>query len=161
MEAQLIDYIQNELKIEGYKILFKESGTIPMTTLETPTNQNPNIIHLGTLAGCSKPSTGYTFYDIQKHCKSIIHELISTGKVSSRKWDRKRRFKFYDNIILNIAVKWPNALPRIFSKMFENNRANVVLKFLSEETSLWEEIGILSRLKFAIFIKSLMSYEKH
>jgi lycopene beta-cyclase len=84
MEAQLIDYIQNELKIEGYKILFKESGTIPMTTLETPTNQNPNIIHLGTLAGCSKPSTGYTFYDIQKHCKSIIHELISTGKVSSR-----------------------------------------------------------------------------
>ncbi len=161
MEAQLIDYIKNELKIEEYEILFKESGTIPMTTLERPSNQNPNIIHLGTLAGCSKPSTGYTFYDIQKHCKSIIDELTSTGKVSSRKWDRKRRFKFYDNIILNIAVKWPNALPEIFSKMFGNNRANVVLKFLSEETTLWEEIGILSRLKFAIFIKSLLSYEKH
>lgn len=161
MEAQLINYIQNELKIEEYEIVFKESGTIPMTTLEIPSSQNPNIIHLGTLAGCSKPSTGYTFYDIQKHCKSIVKELTTTGKVNSRKWERKGRFKFYDNIILNIAVKWPNALPSIFSKMFENNRANVVLKFLSEETSLWEEIGILSRLKFAIFIKSLLSYEKH
>jgi lycopene beta-cyclase len=161
MEAQLINYIQNELKIEEYEIVFKESGTIPMTTLEIPSSHNPNIIHLGTLAGCSKPSTGYTFYDIQKHCKSIVKELTTTGKVNSRKWERKGRFKFYDNIILNIAVKWPNALPGIFSKMFENNRANVVLKFLSEETSLWEEIGILSRLKFAIFIKSLLSYEKH
>ncbi|SMD44972.1 lycopene beta-cyclase [Aquiflexum balticum DSM 16537] len=161
MEAQLRDYLQNELKINEYVVTFKESGTIPMTTLEVPSSQYSNIIHLGTLAGCSKPSTGYTFYDIQKHCKSIVKELTTTGKVNSRKWDRKRGFKFYDNIILNIAVKWPNALPSIFSKMFENNRANVVLKFLSEETSLWEEIGILSRLKFAIFIKSLLSYEKH
>jgi len=161
MEAQLSDYLQNELKIREYNVTFKESGTIPMTTLEIPSSQYPNIIHLGTLAGCSKPSTGYTFYDIQKHCKSIVNELSTTGKVNSRKWDRKRRFKFYDNIILNIAVKWPNALPKIFGKMFANNRANVVLKFLSEETSFWEEIGILSRLKFGIFIKSLLSYEKH
>lgn len=161
MEEQLINYIQNELKIEGYKVVFKESGTIPMTTLGIPSSQHPNIIHLGTLAGCSKPSTGYTFYDIQKHCKSIVKELSTSGKVNSKKWDRKKRFQFYDNIILNIAIKWPNALPNIFSKMFENNRANVVLKFLSEETNLWEEIGILSRLKFAIFIKSLLSYEKH
>lgn len=161
MEAQLSHYLQNELKINDYAITFKESGTIPMTTLEIPSSPYPNIIHLGTLAGCSKPSTGYTFYDIQRHCKSIVNELTTTGKVNSRKWDRKRRFKFYDNIILNIAVKWPNALPKIFGKMFANNRANVVLKFLSEETSFWEEIGILSRLKFGIFIKSLLSYEKH
>lgn len=111
MESKLSDYLQTELGIPFYEITFKESGSIPMTTVETPQHQHPNIIHLGTLAGCSKPSTGYTFYDIQKHCKSIVSELISTGKVNSRKWDRKTRFSFYDNIILNIAIKWPSALP--------------------------------------------------
>jgi lycopene beta-cyclase len=100
-------------------------------------------------------------YDIQKHCKSIVSELNSSGKVNSRKWNRKPRFSFYDNIILNIAVKWPAALPEIFRQMFALNRANLVLKFLNEETNIWEEIGILSRLKFSIFIKSLLNYERH
>jgi lycopene beta-cyclase len=161
MESKLSDYLQSELGIPLYEITFKESGSIPMTTVGTPQNQNHNIIHLGTLAGCSKPSTGYTFYDIQKHCRSIVSELISKGKVNSRKWDRKTRFSFYDNIILNIAVKWPSALPQVFRQMFAVNKANLVLKFLNEETSIWEEIGLLSRLKFSIFLKSLLNYEKH
>lgn len=161
MEAKLSDYLEKELGLTAYDIAFKESGTIPMTTVETPLNKHQNIVHLGTLAGCSKPSTGFTFYDIQKHCKSIVRELNSSGKVSSRKWNRKPRFSFYDNIILNIAVKWPSALPEIFRQMFALNRANLVLKFLNEETNIWEEIGILSRLKFSIFIKSLLNYERH
>jgi lycopene beta-cyclase len=161
MESNLAHYLEKELGIRHYEIAFKESGSIPMTTRETPQNENPNIIYIGTLAGCSKPSTGYTFYDIQKHCKSIVSELISSGKVNSRKWSRKKRFSFYDNIILNITVKWPEALPQVFRQMFAVNQANLVLRFLHEETSIWEEIGLFSRLKFSIFIKSLLNYEKH
>ncbi|MCH6200467.1 lycopene cyclase family protein [Aquiflexum sp. LQ15W] len=161
MEKKLSEYIENELGESEYEISFKESGSIPMTTFEAPLHRETNIINLGTLAGCSKPSTGYTFYDIQKHCMSIVSELRKTGTVSSRKWNRKPRFRFYDNIILNIAVKWPTALPDIFRQMFSNNQANLVLKFLHEETSFWEEIGLLSRLKFSIFLKSLLNYERH
>jgi lycopene beta-cyclase len=161
MEKKLSGYLEHELGVSDYDITFKESGSIPMTTLEIPPHQDPKIIHLGTLAGCSKPSTGYTFYDIQKHCLSIVAELQKTGKVNSRRWNRNPRFRFYDNIILNIAVKWPGALPDIFRQMFSNNQANLALKFLHEETSIWEEIGLLSRLKFSIFLKSLMNYERH
>ncbi|MCL6261303.1 lycopene cyclase family protein [Aquiflexum sp. TKW24L] len=161
MESKLSEYLENELGLTDYQIHFKESGSIPMSTLGFPPPTDPNIIHLGTLAGCSKPSTGYTFYDIQKHCRSIVSELSFTGKVSSRIWDRKKRFGFYDNIILNIAVKWPASLPDIFRKMFAKNQAKLVLKFLHEETSLWEEIKLLSRMNYSVFIKSLLNYEKH
>lgn len=161
LERELANYLNNQLGVSEYDISFKESGSIPMTTLETPANKHPNVIHLGTLAGCSKPSTGYTFYDIQKHCKSIVSELVLTGKVNSKKWKRKTRFGFYDNIILNIAIKWPADMPKIFTQMFTLNKANLVLKFLNEETNIWEEISILSKLKFAIFVKSLLNYEKH
>jgi lycopene beta-cyclase len=161
MESKLSYYLENELGLSDYQINFKESGSIPMSTLAFSPPTDPNIIHLGTLAGCSKPSTGYTFYDIQKHCKSIVSELSLAGKVSSNIWDRKKRFGFYDNIILNIAVKWPASLPDIFRKMFSKNQANLVLKFLHEETSLWEEIKLLSRMNYSVFIKSLLNYEKH
>jgi lycopene beta-cyclase len=161
MERKLSEYMESELGESEYEITFKESGSIPMTTFEIPTHQNPNIISIGTLAGCSKPSTGYTFYDIQKHCMSIVSELNKNGTVSSRKWNRKPRFRFYDNIILNIAIKWPGALPDIFMQMFSRNQPNLVLKFLHEETNIWEELGLLSRLKFGIFLKSLLNYEKH
>lgn len=161
MERKLSEYMESELGESEYEITFKESGSIPMTTFEIPTHQNPNIISIGTLAGCSKPSTGYTFYDIQKHCMSIVSELNKNGTVSSRKWNRKPRFRFYDNIILNIAIKWPGALPDIFRQMFSKNQANLVLKFLHEETNIWEEISLLSRLKFGVFLKSLLNYERH
>ncbi|MCR9017383.1 lycopene cyclase family protein [Aquiflexum gelatinilyticum] len=161
MERKLSEYMESELRESEYEITFKESGSIPMTTFEIPTHQNPNIISIGTLAGCSKPSTGYTFYDIQKHCMSIVSELNKNGTVSSRKWNRKPRFRFYDNIILNIAIKWPGALPDIFRQMFSKNQANLVLKFLHEETNIWEEISLLSRLKFGVFLKSLLNYERH
>lgn len=161
MEQKLSGYLEHDLGVSEYDITFKETGSIPMTTLEIPPHQNPNIIYIGTLAGCSKPSTGYTFYDIQKHCMSIVSELQKTGKVNSRKWNRNPRFRFYDNIILNIAVRWPGALPDVFRQMFSKNQANLALKFLHEETSIWEEIGLLSRLKFSIFLKSLLNYERH
>lgn len=161
MEQKLSNYLKNQIGVSDYDITFKESGSIPMTTFQSSPPENPNIIHLGTLAGCSKPSTGYTFYDIQKHCKSIVQELEKTGKVNSKKWERKSRFGFYDNIILNIAVKWPGELPGIFSQMFLKNQANLVFKFLHEETNIWEEISLLSKLKFGVFFKSLLNYERH
>lgn len=132
-----------------------------MTTKKFEQPIASNIISIGTLAGCSKPSTGYTFYDIQKHCQQILNQLLEVKIEKKFDWNRKKRFSFYDNIILNIAVKWPTELPKIFKEMFEKNQGQQVLRFLNEESSFWEELKILGGLKFGIFIKSLLHYEKH
>lgn len=161
MEVEIKNYLKEDLGIEKYEITFEEKGCIPMTTQINIENKSDNIIPIGTLAGCSKPSTGYTFYDIQKHSQQIVSKLVREHTPSIFQWKRKIRFTFYDNILLNIAVKWPHAMPGIFSELFRKNSAASILKFLNEETSLLEEIRILSRLSFPIFIKSLIQYEKH
>ncbi len=161
MEKKISDYITKYYALTDYTIRHKESGSIPMSTHPFTTEKHPNIIPMGTLGGCTKPSTGYTFYDVQKHCKQLVSQLDNMETKKHHAWERQPRFKFYDNILLNIAKKWPASLPGIFNEMFKKNSAKTILNFLSEETSFAEEVQIFWKLKFGTFIKSLLHFEKH
>ncbi|HSI76355.1 MAG TPA: lycopene cyclase family protein [Lunatimonas sp.] len=162
LEAKLSSYIKNKLGVEDYKISFREEGTIPMSTKNNGNHHtHSDLILLGSIAGCTKPSTGYTFHTIQKHSKKVVDSLVNKSPGKNLNWKRKFRFSFYDNILLNIASKWPNELPYLFQDLFQKNNGKDILLFLNEETSILQELSILIRLKFKIFIKSLLNYEIH
>lgn len=160
LKDSLSSYLKELLGDSNYSVTFEESGVIPMSTKMMGVNKSKRIISLGTRAGWTKASTGYTFHTIQRNCKEIVDSL-STGQLNKYQGKRSMRFSFYDNILLNIAHKWPEQLQGVFLNLFATSSADVVLRFLSEETSLREEIGILSKLRFPIFIKSLLNYESH
>jgi lycopene beta-cyclase len=121
----------------------EEFGIIPMTNFAFSKGQG-RIINIGTAGGRTKASSGYTFQFIQKHSKAIVDALIRNGnpQVSGE----SRRFHFYDSVLLHIL--YHNRLPGsgIFSDLFERNKASQVLKFLDNETSLLEELRIISTL---------------
>ncbi len=160
LEKKLRNYLSDHLKLQDYKISFQESGIIPMTNLGKIKSPSASIVPIGTAAGWTKSSTGYTFQRIQHNCKKIVSNL-EKGLPILRGTERSARFAFYDNILLNIASKWPNRLAAVFEDLFRKNPSEKVLRFLSEETTLSEEIALLSKLKFSIFIKSLLHYEPH
>lgn len=160
LDVLLRNYLQNTLGDTSFEIIFRETGVIPMSTYSKKSTGSNRIIPIGTVAGWTKASTGYTFHTIQKNCQQIVQKL-AVGKWSNRLYDRSLRFTFYDNILLNIAHKWPNQLQGLFLNLFETSPAPEVLRFLNEETTFIEELGILGKLRFPIFIKSLMRYESH
>ena len=160
LKNSLSNYLESLLGNASYSITFEETGVIPMSTKLIETKKYERIIPLGTRAGWTKASTGYTFHTIQRNSKEIVDSL-SSGNINTYSSARSKRFSFYDNILLNIAHKWPEHLQGIFLNLFATSSADVVLRFLSEETSLKEEIGILAKLRFPIFIKSLLNYESH
>jgi lycopene beta-cyclase len=143
-----------------FTITFRETGVIPMSTSITSKSISNKIIAIGTAAGWTKASTGYTFHTIQKKSQELIRKLESNDRILDLN-PKPKRFNFYDNILLNIAHKWPNKLPNVFFDLFVTSSPETVLRFLNEETSLWEEIKMLSKLRFKIFIKSLIQYEAH
>ena len=162
IELKLADYIHKKLGVTNYTISHREEGSIPMSTKYLNSeNKHPDLIPLGSIAGCTKPSTGYTFHTIQKHSKQVIAALSANTPIKKLNWVRKARFSFYDNIILNIASRWPRELPFVFQDLFKKNSGRDILMFLNEETTFFQEISILSKLKFKIFIKSLLNYESH
>lgn len=162
MDNYILKYLQKNYPNSSFEIKQKEKGSIPMSTIPFVNKNNfDSIIYMGTLGGCTKASTGFTFYNIQKHCTEIVQHLTLEKPLHSHFLKKHQRFNFYDNILLNIVSKWPNELPEIFWLMFSKNKASLILKFLNEETSFLEELSILMRLRFNIFIKSLLQYERH
>ena len=150
-EAELRNYIENILHINRYTITEKEFGVIPMTNYSFPACQG-NIINIGTAGGQTKGSSGYTFYFIQKHSKELVASLATTAKPFVTKPSSK--FQFYDSVLLHILSH--NTLPGkdIFSTLFEKNRVQNVLRFLNNESSLLQDIQIITSLPTLPFLKA-------
>jgi lycopene beta-cyclase len=154
---ELQEFLNQKYGSIAYDIQFQESGKIPMSTRNFFNSVSPRHIPIGTAAGWTKPSTGYTFAPIQENCAAIVANL-ERNELTSLHFPRKSRFVFYDNILLTIAHRWPKRLPGLFINLFSSSRPELVFRFLSEKTTFSEEIRLLSGLKFGIFLKGLLRY---
>lgn len=150
-EAGLRSYINKALNISSFRILEKEFGVIPMTNFKFPSHDN-NIINIGTAGGQTKGSSGYTFNFIQKHSKAIVDSLIAKGNPFVKA--SAKRFNLYDGVLLNVLNDGAVTGKKVFTDLFKKNPVQKVLKFLDNETSVAEELAIISTLPTMPFLKS-------
>lgn len=147
----LRSYIGDILKIPSYNIIEKEFGVIPMTNFKFPSYRG-NIINTGTAGGQTKGSSGYTFNFIQKHSTQIVKALIETGKPFIEQ--PSGRFNFYDSVLLKVLIDKSVPGEKVFTDLFKNNPAQKVFKFLDNESSVAEELKIISSLPTLPFLKA-------
>jgi lycopene beta-cyclase len=152
-DKELKNYIQNILNINTYKIIETEKGNIPMVESDFINPFGDRVVNIGTSGGSSKPSTGYTFYFIQKNIKHIIAQMEngSTKLISPK---RKKRFLFYDKILLEVLDKKEIAAKNVFTELFQKNNIKNLLAFLNEESSVTEDLGIMNSVSKKHFIKA-------
>lgn len=153
-DLELRNYIRDYLNIQEYTIREEEFGIIPMTDEKFQVHRN-GVIHIGTAGGQTKASSGYTFRFIQKQSDEILRRLLKGESLTQLKgtpW----RFRFYDNTLLHILFH--KSLPgnRIFPTLFRKNKATQVLKFLDNESTFVEELGIISSLPTWPFLKAAL-----
>lgn len=149
-ENALKEYVAQTLEIKNYEIKEKEFGVIPMSNHRFPPVQN-NIIHIGTAGGQTKASSGYTFRFIQKQSKAIVSQLLQGETFSKPHADR---FHFYDSVLLHILEHNTLRGADIFTDLFKKNTPNQVLKFLDNETTVREELHLISSLPTIPFLKA-------
>jgi lycopene beta-cyclase len=136
----------------SYRLIEIEQGVIPMSSIAI---SNPdyglNWIYTGTRANMVKPTTGYAFHnmaeDADAHMKSMLNQKDYVRS------ETKFRFKFYDGLLLKILEKTPNHGKAIFQDLFRHVPIKKVLTFLSEKSTLREDVYIFSKLPLAIFLK--------
>ena len=149
-EAQMKNYI-NRLGLKDYKISFKEEGAIP---LFHPLNKKEkNKINIGTAAGMTRLSTGYTFLNIQEHSKYIRMNIENIQ--SAKKYDIGKKYQFLDKVFLRVLEKHPEKMPNIFSNMF-NASSDTVIKFLSNKSNFVEDMSIILKMPKKIFVSALI-----
>jgi len=144
-------YVNNILNLSSYLVIEKEFGVIPMTDFKFSSHHH-NIINIGTAGGQTKGSSGYTFNFIQKHSKAIVDALLQTGKpfVSST----SKRFNFYDSVLLKVLEEGRIGGKKLFTDLFEKNPIDRIFKFLDNESTVGEEIKIISTLPTMPFLKA-------
>lgn len=155
-EEALRRYIREVLQLKEYTIEEEEWGVIPMTTYPFPGRQGKRIIHIGSVGGASKPSTGYTFLRIQQQCRQLIG-LLEEHKLPYLKASPRSRFSLYDGMLLNVMEQQGERSEEIFRMLFKNNSVQRILKFLDEESHLGEEFLIMNSVPRSLFLQSLLN----
>jgi lycopene beta-cyclase len=152
-DAELKNYIKEFLKIDTFTVVESEFGIIPMTNEKF--NFKGHGWQIGTAGGQTKASSGYTFQFIQKRAQQIVDCLIS-GKSLESLSAASKKYRFYDNTLLDVL--YHNKLPgdKVFAQFFKKNKPQQVLRFLDNETSLREEIKLISSLPVWPFLTSAM-----
>jgi len=151
-DENLKNYIETQLNIQHYQIHETEYGEIPMMESAFVNPFGENVTNIGTAGGNSKPSTGYTFYFIQKSVEKIVQQLVNKQAVSSIKANPK--FMFYDKVLLDVIDKNRLEADQLFALLFKNNRITTLLSFLNEESSLLQDLEVLNSVPKLAFTKA-------
>ena len=97
-------------------------------------------------------STGYTFLNIQNHSKYIVKNIDKIQNLKS--YHIGKKYEFLDNIFLNVLKNRPDLMPKIFLNMFKAP-SKTVIKFLSNKSNIFEDLGIILKMPKWIFIKNI------
>lgn len=153
--AELQNYLSNTLQGASYEITEVESGIIPMYESKAINTYGNAVIAIGTAGGASKASTGFTFYFIQKHCKQII-KALENKSYQSETFTRKKRFLFYDSVLLHLLYTNKVSGKKIFTTLFKRNKSENVFDFLNEDSSLLQELSLFLTLPLVAFTKAAL-----
>lgn len=153
---ELKQYLNN-LGVSEYQTIETEMNSIPMNSYPLHKLSSGGLFYIGSVGGWTKPSTGYTYYRSLKQCSKIVDAIKKNQLVP--KSASKRRFRFYDRIFLKVLETHNEKGREVFDELFRQNNPVKVLKFLSEETNLMQEIRILSSFSWRIkrfFFRALL-----
>jgi lycopene beta-cyclase len=154
-DNELRKYLNYFLKLEDYRVKEEEFGIIPMTNEELSFQEQWGKFNIGSAGGQTKASSGYTFQFIQKQSKQIA-DCLANGYTLSTIIDPPKRFRFYDNTLLNILYHNKLQGKKIFTSLFQKNKPREVLRFLDNETTLLDELKIISSLPTWPFLKAAL-----
>ncbi|MHA8067030.1 lycopene cyclase family protein [Aquirufa sp. ROCK2-A2] len=146
-----------DLKEDDYQIKEEEYGVIPMVELEN-TNQflHQKWIKIGTPAGFVKSTSGYSFLRTQHICQELVNNLAD-GNFEAKLIQKSIFKRFIDRVFLRVLSESDLSGHEIFEALFKNNSPILILKFLEEDTNIFEDLKIMSSVPTTPFFKAAIT----
>lgn len=151
-DSELSAYIQQYITDGSYEVKEVEFGVIPMTNRKFHFYGN-GIFNIGTAGGQTKASSGYTFRFIQKQSDRLLESLLKQEPLQHHSFS-PGRFHFYDDVLLRVLKEKHPPGDEVFARLFQRNAASSIFRFLDNETSLPQELNLISTLPFFPFLRS-------
>ncbi len=151
------NYIDQDHPTLKYSILEEEYDKIPMTDFAFPISEGSGHMFIGSASGMVKASSGFAFKRMQDQSDDIIQFLIS-GKDPTRATQKiaRKKYRILDGTFLNVILTNRLTGQEVFTKLLERNKAKNIFDFLSQKSSLIQEIKIMLSLPTLPFLKSFI-----
>jgi len=135
-----------------FEISAQEQGIIAMCSSAPIGSESTSHVHrMGAAAGLLKPSTGYSFVRNLHDANAIAQSLQNKDNVVARR-QTKKRFAYYDRLLLQILARKPERGKEIFENLFARNKAESVLNFLDETSAPAQEARLMLTLPLLLFL---------
>lgn len=150
-DKAITDYIQKTYGSIDYEVTHHEFGKIPMTNYSFA-GGNGNLINIGVAGGQVKGSSGYAFHFIQEKTKAIVADVASGKNPLRASSFAQKKFQLYDSVLLRVLQDQKLDGATIFTAIFSKNPTDRVFRFLNNESSLLDDLHIMSSVPTRIFL---------
>lgn len=156
-------YLRDEcgLREEEVQQVRVESGAIAMTNVPAARTPSARVLRAGVAAGVAKPSTGYAFAAIQRSADALASAVLvePPGQAPTV---RSPWTCALDEVLLSRLARAQDAGPALFLQLFERVPTDVLVRFLSDASSLREDLQVMRRAPLAAMtlesVRALMRY---
>jgi lycopene beta-cyclase len=135
----------------NFVIKSKESGQLPMTSAKFPLKTGERIYSIGIAGGNARPSSGYAFHRIQRQTSEIARSIMS-GKSLPQTF-ASSKYNFFDDVFLNLIAEKPASAKAAFMLLFDKVSPDVLIRFLTDESSYSDDLAIIAALPKMLFGK--------
>lgn len=153
---QLRHYLDTFLHIQDFQIVEEEFGVIPMTDYPFEPLTEGHVIHIGTVGGFVKPSSGYAFKRTQRKLRAFVDDWAQHGRPNPKILRSARRFRFFDSVMLRALHEGAVTGRDFFTLLFQKLPAREVFRFLDEDASPLQHARIATAPPTWPFFKTAM-----
>ncbi len=154
-EEALQAYLAQVLKLETYRVISEEGGALPITDDPLLRAIGRRIMGIGARAGRVKPSTGYAFTRIQKDSEQIVNSLLLHGHPFDVP-DDPDLYDVLDAVLLKVIAEQGAHLKSAFGDMFKRNPIDLILRFLDEGASPWDNLMLIASMPPQQFLRAFI-----
>jgi lycopene beta-cyclase len=146
----VLDAWLRERGARSWTVHHEERGAIPMTGRACSASNGPGVHVVGTGAGAVRPSSGYAFARIQRHCRAVADAVAAGREPPSRAGPS--RLAAMDRIFLQALRDDPAAFPERFRAMVDGTSPDAFARFMDDAGTIADELRMVGALPKAPFL---------
>jgi lycopene beta-cyclase len=144
-------YLTRTLGAGPYRVLRREGGHTALTDRPFARRLAPRVMAIGARGGQVKPSTGYAFTRIQRDSDAILRSLLRHGHPFAVPADPPF-YRLCDSLLLDVLAQRRAPAPALFTRLFERNPAERVLRFLDQRASASDCLRLMASMPSGLFV---------
>ncbi len=137
-----------------YRIRRSEQGILPMGIVPTGVPHDPTYVRAGLGHGGARPSSGYAFQRIQRWAGQCAARVAAGLPLQGHVAD-PFLLQAMDQLFLSVLQSQPASAPALFVALFGQADGARVLRFLSDEGSLADYLGLIAALPARPFLQQI------